>query len=74
MSDDDDDVAIPKGELIAQHHMPSKIVYVSFDVESGEEYCGIVQMSANIFRINNNVGEIESKSFDSYVKPGDGAI
>jgi len=74
MSDDDDDVAIPKGKLIAQHYMPSKIVYVSFDVESGGEYCGIVQMSANIFRINNNVGEIESKSFDSYVKPGDGAI
>ena len=74
MSDDDDDVAIRKGKLIAQHYMPSKLVYVSFGVENGGEYCGIVQMSANIFRINNNVGEIESKSFDSYVKPGDGAI
>jgi len=31
-------------------------------------------MSANIFRINNNVGEIESESFDRYVKPCDGTI
>ena len=74
MSDDDDDVAIPKGKSIAHHYMPSKMVYVSFDVETGEEYCGIIQMSANIFRINNNVGEIESESFDRYVKPRDGAI
>jgi len=29
MSDDDDDVAIPKGKSIA--HMPSKMAYVSFD-------------------------------------------
>jgi len=74
MSDDDDDVAIPKGKSIAHHYMPSKMVYVSFDVETGGEYCGIIQMSANIFRINNNVGEIESESFDRYVKPRDGAI
>eukprot|EP00815_Leptocylindrus_aporus_P012156 CAMPEP_0116069960 /NCGR_PEP_ID=MMETSP0322-20121206/12666_1 /TAXON_ID=163516 /ORGANISM="Leptocylindrus danicus var. apora, Strain B651" /LENGTH=143 /DNA_ID=CAMNT_0003557559 /DNA_START=167 /DNA_END=598 /DNA_ORIENTATION=- len=26
MSDDDDDVAIPKGKIIAQHYMPSKMV------------------------------------------------
>jgi len=31
-------------------------------------------MSANIFRINNNDGEIERESFDRYVKPHDGAI
>ena len=31
-------------------------------------------MSANIFRINYNVREIESESFDSYVKPRDGEI
>ena len=66
MSDDDDDVA--------QHYMPSKMVYVSFDVETGGEYGWIIQMSANIFRINNNIGEIESESFDRYVKLRDGAI
>ena len=48
------------------------MIYVPFDVETGGEYCGIIQMSANIFRINNNDGEIERESFDRYVKPHDG--
>jgi len=74
MSDDDDDVVIPKGKSIAHHYTPSKMVYVSFDVETGGEFGGIIQMSANIFRINKNVGEIESESFDRYVKLRDGAI
>ena len=74
MSDDDDDVAIPKGKSIAHHYMPSKMVYVSFDVETGGEYYGMIQMSANILGTHNNVGEIESESSDRYVKPRDGAI
>ena len=41
LSDDDDDVAIPKGKSIPHHYMPSKIVYVLFDVETGGEYSGI---------------------------------
>ena len=41
MSDDDDDMAIPKGKSIAHHLMP--MVYVSCDVETGGEYCGIIQ-------------------------------
>ena len=28
MSDDDDDVAIPKGKSIADHYMPSKMVCI----------------------------------------------
>ena len=43
MSDDDDDMAIPKGKSIAHHLMPIKMVYVSFDVETGGEYSGIIQ-------------------------------
>jgi len=38
MSDNDDDVAILKGNLIAHHYMPTNMVYVSFDVKTGEEY------------------------------------
>jgi len=72
MSDDDDELVKPRGKSIAHHYMPSKMVYVSFDVEeTGGEYCGIIQMSANIFRINNNDGEIERESFDRYVKSRD---
>jgi len=40
-SDNDDDVVIPRGKSIAHHYMSSKMVYVSFDVETGEEKCGI---------------------------------
>ena len=32
----DDDVAIPKGKSIAHHYMPSKMAYVSFNVETEE--------------------------------------
>ena len=35
MSDDDDDAAIPMGKIIALYDMPSKMVYVSFDVLTG---------------------------------------
>ena len=37
MSDNDDDVAIRRGKSIAHHYMSSKMVYVSFDVETGGE-------------------------------------
>ena len=50
MSDNDNDVAISRGKSVAHHYMSSKMVYVSFDVETGEEKCGIIQMSVNIFR------------------------
>ena len=35
---DDDDVATSEGKSIAHHYMPSKIVYVSFNVKTGGEY------------------------------------
>ena len=44
---DDDDVATSEGKSIAHHYMPSKIVYVSFNVKIGGEYSGIIQMSTN---------------------------
>ena len=36
----DDDVAIPKGK--SYHYMLSMLVYVSFDLGTGGEYCGII--------------------------------
>jgi len=38
MSDDDNDVAIPNGKSIAHHYMPSRMVYVSFDLKTGGEH------------------------------------
>ena len=42
MSDDDNDVAIPNGKSIAHHYMPSRMVYVSFDLKTGGEHRGII--------------------------------
>ena len=55
-----------------------KLVYISFDIETGGEYCGIVQISAQIFRVvkHNSTYEsnIEQENFDEHVKPPDDAI
>ena len=37
MSDNDNYMAISRGKSIAHHYMSSKMVYVSFDVETGGE-------------------------------------
>ncbi|KAL9183005.1 hypothetical protein ACHAXT_004792, partial [Thalassiosira profunda] len=53
----------PKGRSIAHYAIDAKkAVYVSLDIEVGGEYCGVVQLSA----------EIPNK-FNKYVNPGEGA-
>ena len=43
---------IPKGRSLAHHHLRAgKLVFVSFDLETGGEFCGILQLSAEISRI-----------------------
>ena len=72
------DDTIPSGKSIAHHYLHRNAAYVSFDVETGGEYCGIVQISAEIFRIRlengSEVGEREVDTFNYYVKPSQGAI
>ena len=70
---------IPKGASIAHHYIQrKKLVYVSFDIETAGESCGIVQISAQVFRMvyrNGNIeSEIEKETFNRYVRPGDEAI
>jgi len=60
-NDNDDDVAIPRGKSIAHHYMSSKMVYVSFDMETGGEKCGIIQMSANVCRKNELMSALWAK-------------
>ena len=50
-SEDDENKPVPKRKSIAHHYMSSKLAFISFDVETGDESCGIVQISANIFRV-----------------------
>ena len=70
---------IPKGASIAHQYIKKeKLVYVSFDIETAGESCGIVQVSAQIFRMVYRNGatesEIEEETFNKYVQPGKDAI
>ena len=50
----------------------NKLVFISSDLETGGERCGIIQISAQIFRIQNNEAEIEVQVnvFNEYFNPG----
>ena len=75
----------PKGRSIAHYAIDAKkAVYVSLDIEVGGEYCGVVQLSAEIVRIdlvagrgagNDTAPNIrrEPNKFNKYVNPGEGA-
>ena len=66
---------VPRGKSICHSlHTKNKLVFVSFDLETGGERCGIIQMSAQIFRIQNNEAEVEVNVFNEYVSPGRDAV
>ena len=45
-----------------------------FDLETSGERCGIIQMSAQIFRIQNNEAEVKVNVFNGYINPGPDAV
>ena len=58
---DTEEIPIPRGKSVAHHYfIKGRLIYCSFDVETGGEYCGIVQISAEIFRIKNGIGDREA--------------
>jgi len=66
---------MPRGKLICHSlYTKNKLVFISFDLETGRERCGIIQMSAQIFRIQNNETEVEVNVFNEYVNPGREAV
>ncbi len=70
---------IPKGKLIAHHVINNDCaVFCSFDLEHGGEYCGIIQVSAQLFCVNNFHAnpkvEYISNAFNKYVRPSGSAI
>mmetsp|Transcript_24332 Transcript_24332/g.48822 ORF Transcript_24332/g.48822 Transcript_24332/m.48822 type:complete len:140 (-) Transcript_24332:434-853(-) len=72
-----DEQAIPKGKSIAHYNIKSgKIAYISFDIETGGEECGIIQLSAQIFRLGNNdtMETSNEDEFNKFVKPPEGAV
>jgi len=69
----------PKGKSIAHNSIATdKAVYISLDIETGRENCGIIQLSAQIFRMlqhnSKMTSEIESECFDEYVMPSKDSI
>ena len=83
--------SIPKGRSLAHDCLKSgKVAFMSFDMETGGEHCGIVQLSAELFRMDlepkvTKTGESASgdtasnvkrvaSTFNSYVNPGEGAL
>jgi hypothetical protein len=70
----------PPGKSIAHWDIEAKrVAYLSFDLETGGEHCGIIQISGQIFR-PNPVDPLHAdfltveEAFNSYVCPPDGAI
>ena len=66
-----DEHPVTPSKSIAHHYMVySRLVFVSFDIETGGEQCGIIQISAEIFRFEKDgTPSIENDSFDEYVRP-----
>jgi len=76
----------PKGRSIAHHFISSgKAVYISLDMETGGEYCGIIQLSAEMARmeiregrgVGNDKADATTRiptKFNEYINPGECAI
>ena len=66
-----------KKSLISDYVSSGKCVFISFDMETGGDHCGILQLSAECFildtDINKSGGVKLSKVFNSYVKPPEDA-
>jgi len=60
----------PMGSILHDHHVNKKIIWVSFDIETGGPKCGILQLSAVFY----NHDGILLGQFNEYVKPPSNAI
>jgi hypothetical protein len=54
----------------------NNLFFVSFDIETGGTYCGIVQISAKMFRLvhDQSAQKPTPPPFNEYVNPGASAI
>lgn len=78
--DNTDAPPIPRNKSIAHFDLQNNtVVFCSLDLETGGEYCGIIQLSAELFRPNPSDPlsldhmKVE-EAFDMYVKPPPNAI
>ena len=76
---DNNEKPIPRENSIAHYYMHRKIMHVSLDMEHGGEYCGIVQLSCQLFRLHEEgmskfIGEVEKETINEFVKTPKNAI
>ncbi len=70
----------PRGKSIAHFNLTNnKVVFLSLDLETGGEYCGIIQLSGQLFRQDPEDHQKKSfiivdDTFNEYVAPPDGAF
>jgi hypothetical protein len=75
---------IPRNKSIAHwYYVENDLVFVSFDIETGGTYCGIVQISAEMFRLVHDPSAQQNTpptlihletTFNEYVNHGASAI
>ncbi len=69
-----DDLPIPKGKSIAHHYFKhNRGIFCSFDIQTGDEFCGVIQVSAQIMCIPNmNLSTpsiTKGAVFNEYIQP-----
>lgn len=66
---------IPSGKSIDHHDLESnKIVFCSLSMETRGEFCGIIQLSTELFHFKGNNVIWHNNSFNQYTNPPKGAL
>ena len=67
-----------KYSIIHDEVKNGQVVFISFDIETGGDDCGIVQLSSECFILSSNGdeggGRRLKQTFESYVQPHESAI
>lgn len=75
-----EEIKPPRGKSIAHFDLTNnKVVFLSLDLETGGEYCGIIRLSGQLFRQDPEDHQKKSfiivdDTFNEYVAPPDGAF
>lgn len=68
LSDDENEAKRVRGKFILHKYLYNKVVYFSFDIETGGEYCGIIQISCQKFQLTQHNSEFsvekEARTFN----------
>ena len=65
-----------KYSIVHEYIVNRKAVFVSLDLETGGDSCGVIQLSAEIFQVSEDLSGYtrQNEIFDKYVKPSECAV